>query len=235
MTDFSSPKCSATLKLTASPRVFFGRSATFMPLASVKRCVRASRLAGVGIEGLAGRGRHVALVVLDERRDVDLRRHGCAIGLRIGNELADRHVRALEIVERHALHGLRRDGAVGVALEEEEPPVAERDRLGDRHAERLRIVDRLLEVLRGLGAHAGDLGLGDRILRHIGQRGEHRVAHRLDGSASGTWAKNVMLPGAACAWVHDCTDVALLVSTSALYRRPAGASVITSPSTSVAT
>ena len=47
-TDFSSPKRSDRLKLTASPRVFFGSSATFMPLASVKRCVRASRLAGDG-------------------------------------------------------------------------------------------------------------------------------------------------------------------------------------------
>ncbi len=45
-TDFSSPKCRARLKLTASPRDFFGSSATFIPFPSVKRCVRASRLEG---------------------------------------------------------------------------------------------------------------------------------------------------------------------------------------------
>ena len=47
-TDFSSPKRSVMPKLTDSPRVFFGSSATFMPLGSVKRCVRASRFAGDG-------------------------------------------------------------------------------------------------------------------------------------------------------------------------------------------
>ena len=47
-TDFSSPKRTVRLKLTASPRVFFGSSATFMPLGSVKRCVRVSRFAGDG-------------------------------------------------------------------------------------------------------------------------------------------------------------------------------------------
>ena len=43
--DFSSAKCSDSVKLTPSPRVFFGSSATFMPLGNAKRCVRASRLA----------------------------------------------------------------------------------------------------------------------------------------------------------------------------------------------
>ena len=47
-TDFSSPKRSVMLKFTDSPRVFFGSSATFMPLGSAKRCARASRLAGDG-------------------------------------------------------------------------------------------------------------------------------------------------------------------------------------------
>ena len=45
--DFSSAKRSVSTKLTAPPRVFFGSSASFMPLGSVRRCVRASRFAGL--------------------------------------------------------------------------------------------------------------------------------------------------------------------------------------------
>ena len=46
--DVSSPWCRRSWTCTVSPRVFFGSSATFMPFGSANRCVRASRLAGVG-------------------------------------------------------------------------------------------------------------------------------------------------------------------------------------------
>ena len=55
------------------------------------------------------------------------------------------------------------------------------------------------------------------------------------GSPSGICAKNVSVPGSTAPMVHAWTAVAFFVSTSALYRRPDGASVSTSPSTSMAT
>ena len=58
----------------------------------------------LGVERFAGDGGGVALVVLDHRSDVDGRRHRRAVGLGVGNEFADGHVGALEIVERDALH-----------------------------------------------------------------------------------------------------------------------------------
>jgi hypothetical protein len=46
--DSSVPKRIRSEKRTISPRVFLGIIASVMPLASLTRCVRASRFAGVG-------------------------------------------------------------------------------------------------------------------------------------------------------------------------------------------
>ena len=184
------------------------------------------------VEGLARGDRGVALVVLDHRRDVDRRRDRRAVGLRVGHELAEREVRPLEVGERDPLHVGRRHGAVAVALEEEQPPVAQRDRLRERDAERLRTGHGLVEVFGGLLAHARDLGLGDRILRDVGDRRKHRFARRLDRLAVGNLREERQRAWIDAADVPRLDPVAFFVSTSALYRRPDGASVSTSPSTS---
>ncbi len=56
------------------------------------------------LERFAGGDAGIALVVLDHRRDVDGRRRRRAIGLGVGNELAQRAVRRLQVFERHPLH-----------------------------------------------------------------------------------------------------------------------------------
>ena len=96
------------------------------------------------------------------------------------------------------------DRAIAVALQEEQAPVAERDRFGDRDAELLRIGDHVVEVLGRLRAHALDLGVGDRLLLR-GPRSwrTSRRAPARSSSPSGICAKNVSVPGSCCASCHS--------------------------------
>jgi hypothetical protein len=54
-------------------------------------------------------------------------------------------------------------------------------------------------------------------------------------SVSGTCAQKMMLPGSDSTKFHASTALAFFASTSARYSRPAGSTVITSPSASNAT
>ncbi len=98
------------------------------------------------LERFAGDDAGVALVVLDHRGNVDRGRRRRAVGLGVGDELTQRAVGGFEVFERDPLHLGRGQLAPAVTLEEEEPPVAERDCCRQRDPEPLRIVERLIEL-----------------------------------------------------------------------------------------
>ena len=131
---------------------------------------------GRRLERFAGRHAGIALVVLDHRRDVGRWRRRRAVGFRVRNELTHRAIRGLEVIERHPLHVRGSELAPLIALQEKQPPVAGRDRFGNRYAELLRIVDGLVELAQRLGAHAIHLGRRDRLRAHALDGAEERVA-----------------------------------------------------------
>ncbi len=133
---------------------------------------------GARVERLAGDGGGVALVIPDHRGEVDGRRNRRARGLRVGNELADGDVRPLQVLLRDAVDAGGGDGAIAVARDEEQTPVAQRDRFRDRDRESLRVRHRLVEIDCRLAADARDLRFGHGLLREALDRREHRVACR---------------------------------------------------------
>ena len=128
------------------------------------------------LERFARRNTRIALVILDHCDDVHGGRCRRAIGLRIRNELADGAVRGFQVFERHPLHIGRRHLAPLVALQEEKSPVARRDRFRYRHAELLRIVERLVELAQRLGAHAIDFCRRNRLRLDALDGGDERLA-----------------------------------------------------------
>ena len=133
---------------------------------------------GARVERLARGGGGVALVILDYRGEVDRRRNRRARGLRVGNELADGDVRPLQVFLRDAVDAGGGDRAIAVARDEEQTPVAQRDRFRDRDRESLRVRHRLVEIDCRLAADARDLRFGHGLLREAFDRREHRVARR---------------------------------------------------------
>ncbi len=103
-----------------------------------------------------------------------------AIGLRFRNERADRAIRRLEVRLGHALHVGGGHRAPAVALEKQEPPIAQRHRFRQRDSQPRGIGNRLVEIAQRLRADALDFGRRDRCLAHALDGGFHRRARGVE-------------------------------------------------------
>ena len=120
-----------------------------------------------GVECLAQAHALAALVVRELCRDVRRRRDLGALGVLARHEESDHAVRALEIVLGDALHVRDRQLAQLVAIQEKEPPVADRCVLGERAHELAAVELRALDVVQEPGARMLDLLGGDLVARDV--------------------------------------------------------------------
>jgi hypothetical protein len=119
-------------------------------------------------------------------------------------------------------------------VQEEQAPVAGGDRFRDRHAQLLRIVERFVELAQRLGAHAIDFRGGDGLRLDTLDRRDERVA--CCGERIG---RRHLRPEDDVARIvqHEIPRLdrgGLLRLDERAYSRPAGSTVITSPSASIA-
>ena len=183
-------------------------------------CRSAARTAACAPRGSPASGRTtspaatrgIALVVLDHRRDVDGGRRRRAIGLRVGDEQADRPVRRLEVLERHALHvGRASPCASGRAAGR--TAASRRARSTPRSPRRaLRIVERLVEVpaapcARTRSTSASVIGFA---LTPSTRGDAARRARRRANRPCGTCAQKMMSPGSCSTKFHDFDGARLL-------------------------
>ena len=105
-----------------------------------------------GLEGLGLRRGRVALVAGHQRGHVHPRRLRRTLGLRGGQVEADGAVVRPQPGRGHTLQVGQRGGAHLVALQEEEPPVATADGLGNLHADALGVGAALLPLVEPGGA-----------------------------------------------------------------------------------
>jgi hypothetical protein len=129
-----------------------------------------------GIEGLAELHVVAAAIVLEQLLDVGRRRDLGALGLRARHEQAEHAVGGLEIVLRGALHIRHRHLAQLVAIEEEQPPVADRGIFRERADELAAVELRALDVVEEARARPLDLCGGDLLLAHTLDHREQRRA-----------------------------------------------------------
>ncbi len=89
-------------------------------------------------------------------------------------------VRRPQVGGGDALHVVPPHLVEPVPIEEQQPPVADRDHLRQRERDRARVRQELLDVGLELGARALDLLVGHRVRGEALQRGEERIARRLE-------------------------------------------------------
>ena len=164
---FSSPKRRLSTACAAAPRVGLASTAAFSPPNS-KRCVRASMLAGVASKASTAAAAACGLNCCSTCATSTLAGRRRALRRVGGDVAAERAVRRAQVGLGHALHVGQRDLAHLVAAQEEQPPVAQRDGLGQRQPDVLGVGEVLLPAVEPLRARAlqlvgGDRRLGDRL------------------------------------------------------------------------
>ena len=103
-------------------------------------------------------------VVGQQRDEIGPLRNLGAVGIALGNEVTERAVTRLEVMQRRSLSRLCRDFADTVPVEKQHTPIADCRPVAELQRDGLRVVHELLDLRLHLVLDALDLLIGDRLV-----------------------------------------------------------------------